>query len=188
MSDLMCQTVPLSALMHRESRFVPAAPHPAAAITAAPAPDEYARGLADGQQVAAAAFEADRTALQKLLADANVLQPDTSAELAALIGETVVRLVEQVVGSVDVDRRFLEKQIARAVAFITEADAARTIWLNPADHALLSGAAIGMDMKADPDLPRGTLRIDCSDSWIEHGTALGIEKLRALLCCEGAQP
>jgi flagellar assembly protein FliH len=143
--------------------------------------DPYARGLADGQELAAAAFEVDRMTFEKLILSADVLQPETPEETAALIRETVLRLVVQIVGNITIDTVFLEQQVLQATALISEADCARTIWLNPEDHALLVKTDLALVKKIDPLLPRGNLRIDCSDGWIEHGVAIGIEKLRSLI-------
>jgi flagellar assembly protein FliH len=181
MFDAPCQTVPFTAIMQTARPFVPMV-HDAPATAGRPVqPDEYARGVADGQEIAAAVFEADRMALQQLVAGTDALRPETNGEIAALMTETVLRLVEQIVGNVTIDTAFLEQRITEATALINDADAARTIWLNPVDHALLAETDVGSTKKVDPQLPRGNLRIDCSDSWIEHGSAIGIEKLRTLL-------
>jgi flagellar assembly protein FliH len=185
MSDAAYQPVPFAALMHRAGAFVPTLLQSLAAPAAPPEDDGYARGLADGQAMAASAFDADRMALQQLLAAAGEFQSEGNDELSALIGETVLRLVEQIVGKIEIDTGFLEWQIAKATALITEADAARTIWLNPVDYALLEQTDLSLEKKIDPQLPRGAMRIDCSESWIEHGAAIGLDKLRALLAAEG---
>jgi flagellar assembly protein FliH len=185
MYDDRCQTVSFATIMQSGRAFVPTILYGQAAPEEPVQDDAYARGLADGQEIAAAAFEADRVALQKLVASANALQPEANDEVAALMSETVLRLVEQIVGKVTIDTAFLEQQIALATDLISEADAARTIWLNPDDHALLVDIDLGLTKNVDPQLKRGNLRIDCSDSWIEHGSTIGIEKLRHLLGNKG---
>lgn len=148
-------------------------------------PDEYARGLADGQQMAEAAFEAERTAFQKLLANAQAFQSEAGPELSLLLRETVVRLVGQITDGVTIDEDLLNKQIARAVDIITEADEARHILLHPDDAALVGKTVGKLAVRSDPSLSRATIRIECSQGWIEHGVALGIERLREALHCEG---
>lgn len=149
------------------------------------APDEYARGLADGQQMAEAAFEAERTAMQRLLANAQAFQCDAGPELSLLLRETVVRLVGQITDGVTIDEALLNKQIARAVDIITEADEARHILLHPDDAALVGDTIGKLCVRSDPSLPRAMVRIECSHGWIEHGVALGMDRLRELLHCEG---
>lgn len=148
-------------------------------------PDEYARGLADGQEMAEAAFDAERLALQKLLANAQAFQSEAGPELSLLLRETVVRLVGQITDGVTIDEELLNRQIARAVDIITEADEARQILLHPADAALVGKTVGKLAVRSDPSLSRATIRIECSQGWIEHGVALGIERLREALHCEG---
>lgn len=185
MSDAGYQPVPFAALMKRAGAFVPTVLHSLALPPAPIEDDGYARGLADGQSIAASVFDTDRVALQQLLTASGELHSEGNDELSALIGETVLRLVEQLVGKIEIDTGFLEWQVAKATALITEADAARTIWLNPLDHALLAQTELSLEKKIDPQLPRGSIRIDCSDSWIEHGVAIGLDKLRTMLAAEG---
>ena len=147
--------------------------------------DPYARGLADGQQMAAAAFAIERRQLQELIAAAEVLQPEPSDELAVLIGETVETLVTQIVGNAPIDSKLLNARAKQAADLIAECDAARTIWLHPDDVALLDKDAFAMDVLADPKAERGSVRIDCSAGWIEHGTALYLDQLRVELGLAG---
>ena len=148
-------------------------------------PDEYARGLADGQQIAGAAFEAERTSLQKLLANAQAFQTEAGPELSLLLRETVVRLVGQITDGITIDENMLDRQVARAVEIITEADEARHIVLHPDDAALVGNIIGKLTVRTDPAMSRGMVRIECSQGWIEHGVALGMERLRELLHCEG---
>lgn len=147
--------------------------------------DEYARGLADGQQMAEAAFAAERASMHKLLSNAQAFQTDAGPELSLLLRETVVGLVGQITEGVKIDETMLNKQIARAVDIITEADEARHILLHPEDAALVGDSIGKLTVRSDPSLPRAMVRIECSQGWIEHGVALGMERLRELLHCEG---
>jgi flagellar assembly protein FliH len=149
--------------------------------------DDYARGLADGQQIADAAFETERVALQKLLFNAEALRPDDNEELAFLLRETVMRLVRKIVGEVSTDTQFLDQQIQQALSCLTEADNARTLLLHPEDIELLADAKLPLSVKADSDLPRGAVRIACSDGWIEHGTGFSLDRLNEQLSATGGQ-
>ena len=68
---------------------------------------------------------------------------------------------------------------------VAEADKARTLWVNPADAALLVDAAIALPIEADPSMTRGTVRVETSAGWIEHGRAVYLNELRAALGSEG---
>lgn len=145
------------------------------------AEDAFALGYAEGERAARATFDVERDAMAALLAAAQALQPEPSEELAAMIATTVERLVTEIVGQVDIDRSWMLSRIERAVAHIGEADAARTLWLHPHDLALLDGLDFPIDLRADPELERGALRIDCSSGWIEDSRSQHLDALRATL-------
>jgi flagellar assembly protein FliH len=144
--------------------------------------DDYGLGFENGRRASEEAFSVERTALLSLLEKANALRPEPSEELALLIGETVYRLVSDIVGQVEVDRDCLARRASAAAAIVAECDNARTLCVNPEDIKLLDGLETSLTIVGDPSLPRGDLRIDCSAGWIEHGTSLYLEALRSELC------
>jgi flagellar assembly protein FliH len=146
-----------------------------------PVADLYALGFDEGQQMAAQAFEIERAALMKLIASANTLQSEPSEELAVLIGEAVERLVSEIIGTAPIDRDWLNTHAKRAADMIAECDSARTMWVHPDDLPLIDSNLISLTLMADPQAERGSIRIDCSTGWIEHGTALYLEELRTEL-------
>ncbi|MGN6691799.1 MAG: FliH/SctL family protein [Sphingopyxis sp.] len=154
-------------------------------VEAEAADDPFARGLAEGQRLAEAAFAVEREQLLALVAGAEALQDEPSEELAQLIAETVERLVRQIVGQAPIDAEWLQAQADIAAAMVAEADKARTLWVNPADAALLVDAAIALPIEADPSMTRGTVRVETSAGWIEHGRAVYLNELRAALGSEG---
>ena len=149
--------------------------------------DPYARGITEGQEIAEAAFALERAQYIALLSAAEALQDEPSDELAVLIAETVERLVSDIVGSVNIDRDALNARARCAADLIAECDAARTVWVHPEDVALFDVDAIGPSVMANPRAARGSIRIDCSAGWIEHGTSLYLEQLRAGLGLEEAE-
>lgn len=158
---------------------------PAAYDDEVEADDPFALGLAEGQRLAEAAFTVERGQLLALVAGAEALQDEPSEELAQLIAETVERLVRQIVDSAPIDAEWLRVQAETAAAMVAEADKARTLWVNPADAALLVDAPIALPIEADPAMARGTVRIETSAGWIEHGRAVYLNELRAALGGEG---
>jgi len=197
MSDRAAETtaISLAAVMAQGRGFrplhfgaTPAAeivPVEAAHADAGAANDPFAQGLAEGQRLAEAAFAVERQQLLALIASAEALQDEPSEELAQLIAETVERLVRQIVGQAPIDAEWLQGQADIAAAMVAEADKARTLWVNPADAALLMDAAIALPIEADPSMTRGTIRIETSAGWIEHGRAVYLGELRAALGGEG---
>ena len=146
-----------------------------------PEGDDYATGYADGACAATAAFDIERNALQRLFSSLAVLQPEPSEELAALIAATVERLVTDIVGASPIDRDWLATRVARAISCIEEADAARTLWLHPDDAALIGDIGLAIDIRCDPVLERGSLRLDCSSGWVEDSRSAHLDALRAAL-------
>ena len=143
--------------------------------------DHYKQGFEDGRRAAEEAFSAERAALLSLVEKANALQPEPSEELAMLIGDTVYRLVTDIVGQVEIDRDCLARRATAAAGLVAECDNARTLCVNPDDLPLLEGLVTTLALSGDASLSRGDIRIDCSAGWIEHGTSLYLDALRSEL-------
>lgn len=143
--------------------------------------DPYSAGLADGQQMAEAAFSVERAQLHELIRSAEALRFEDNAEIAFLLDGIIRDIVTAVLGDVVIDSALLKRQIETATHLLTEADRNRTLRMNPDDMQLLDGADLPMPCIADPDLPRATLRIECSEGWIEHGPAFALERLQRAL-------
>lgn len=193
MSDRAAQSgfapVSLTEAMARGSGFRPMSFAPAA-HAAQPAEDRFdepdvddpfALGLAEGQRLAEAAFVAERHQLLALLAGAEALQDEPSEELAQLIAETVERLVRQIVDTAPIDAEWLQAQAETAAAMVADADKARTLWVHPDDAALLTDAPLAMAIESDAAMVRGTVRLETSTGWIEHGRAVYLDELRTAL-------
>ncbi|SEH16385.1 flagellar assembly protein FliH [Sphingopyxis sp. YR583] len=168
----------------RPISFAPSAyaPQPVEESIDEPALDDpFALGLAEGQRLAEAAFVAERHQLLALLAGAEALQDEPSEELAQLIATTVERLVRQIVATAPIDTEWLQAQVDTATAMIADADKARTLRVHPDDAALLADAPLAMAIESDAAMMRGTVRIETSTGWIEHGRAVYIDELRTAL-------
>lgn len=162
----------------RETDHIPAAP--------ADVDDPFALGLAEGQRLAEAAFVAERHQLLALLAGAEALQDEPSEELAQLIAETVERLVCQIVATAPIDAEWLQAQAETAAAMVADADKARILWVHPDDAALLADCPLTLAIESDPAMLRGTIRLETSTGWIEHGRAVYLDELRSALGTGGS--
>ncbi|MDK2760197.1 MAG: flagellar biosynthetic protein [Sphingopyxis sp.] len=143
--------------------------------------DPFARGLAEGQRLAEAGFVAERHQLLALLASAEALQDEPSEELAQLIAETVERLVRQIVAAAPIDAEWLQAQAETAAAMVADADKARTLWVHPDDAVLLAECPLTLTIESDAAMVRGTVRLETTTGWIEHGRAVYLDELRAAL-------
>jgi flagellar assembly protein FliH len=150
--------------------------------------DAFAKGFEAGEQAASETISAERESFKRLVESASAFQPEPSEELAALIAETVCRLVEEIVGSTVIDNERLAERAAAAAQLISECDANRTLFAHPDDVEYLQSSAIALAIKPDATVERGGLRIDCSAGWIEHGSSLYLEALRAELGVERGEP
>lgn len=146
-----------------------------------PADDPFARGLAEGQRIAETAHQMEREKLLALITSCQALQDEPSEELAQLIAETVERLVHQIVATAPIDGPWLKTQAEIAASMVAEADKVRTLWVHPADAALLYDCQLKLPVESDANMMRGTVRIETSAGWIEHGRAVYLDELRAAL-------
>lgn len=154
---------------------------PVAGPTPEPMDDPFARGLAEGQRIAEAAHQVEREQYLSIITSLQQVQDEPSEELAQLIAETVERLVRQIVITAPIDADWLKQQAEVAASMVAEADKARTLWLNPADAALLYDSDMKLPIEVDAKMMRGTVRIESSAGWIEHGRAVYLDELRAAL-------
>jgi flagellar assembly protein FliH len=131
-------------------------------------------------------LEEERSALARLAASLEALKPENSDGLAALLANTVKRLVTQIVGEVEINADTLQERVQAIAAMIAEETAPKRLRLHPTDAARLQGATLPLDMVADPMLAPGTIVLDTGSGWIEDGPHVRLEKLRAQLDRLGA--
>jgi flagellar assembly protein FliH len=143
--------------------------------------DQYKIGFLAGQTSAQEGFEIERAQYNALIASAQAIQSEASDELAALIAAAVSHLVHKITGSTPIDGEWLNRHASSAAALVSDCDMARTLWVHPDDMELIDQAAIGLTLMADPGSERGSISIECSQGWIEHGRALYLDRLSGLL-------
>ncbi|HWW64297.1 MAG TPA: FliH/SctL family protein [Sphingomonadaceae bacterium] len=146
----------------------------------------YSDGFNEGRRVAEKEYAAERDAVARLAETLQALEPEPSGALAALLAETVERLVRQIVGEVAIDGEILLERAANAAALIAEEASPARMRLHPDDLARLDGADLPVEKVADPALAPGTVLLETGEGWIEDGPAAGLEKLRIALDRMGA--
>lgn len=187
MSDAAFAKVDLLSALPKAAPFRPLLAHALrkpASDTVQHAADAFSEGFAAGHRTATEALSEECAQLRALLTKAEALQPEASDAVAALIAETVLRLVTDIVGNAPVDQALLETRIAQAMAVITECDAARALILNPDDASLLNNSDIPLPICSDATMARGDLRIECASGSIEHGVSHHLAALRLALGTE----
>jgi flagellar assembly protein FliH len=143
--------------------------------------DAFAAGFDEGQRVLLEAVAHERQALAELAGALETLQPESSGALAAMLAETVDRLVRQIVGEVTLDAETLLARCEAAAALIGDEVKPATLKLNPIDAERLDGASLPVPMAADESVAPGMLLLETAQGWIEDGPAVRLERLRSAL-------
>ncbi|WP_347271572.1 FliH/SctL family protein [Rhizorhabdus histidinilytica] len=170
----------------RASDFAPSAM--ASAPEDDPAPDieairaeAFAEGFDHGRQAVLAEFAREREALAQLIRSAEALQPEPAGPLAAVLAETVARLVRQVVGEVRIDPATLRERAETIAEMVTAESGPARLRLHPDDIAMLDGVDLGLPVAPDHHLASGTIILESGEGWIEDGPQVRLARLRAQL-------
>ena len=146
----------------------------------------YTDGLNEGRRLAMIEMEEERAALHRLAGSLEGLNPEGSDGLAAMLANSVKRLVTQIVGEVEINADTLRERTQAVAAMIAEETAPTRLRLHPTDVIRLQGANIAVEMVGDPMLAPGTIVLDTGTGWVEDGPHVRLEKLRAQLDRLGA--
>ncbi|MCC4252308.1 MAG: FliH/SctL family protein [Pseudomonadota bacterium] len=141
----------------------------------------FTLGFDEGCRITAEANAADVDARARLAEALELLSPAPSGMLSTMLSATVVRLVEQIVGEVEIDLERLVQRCDTVAAFIESNQDKSALHLHPDDVALLEGEAIGVPMIADKAMHRGCVRLETADGWVEDGPDVRLSRLRALM-------
>jgi len=147
--------------------------------------DSFAQGFDAGRRTAELEFAGERQAIARLAEQLEALRPEPTSALAALIAETVERLVTQIVGTVEIDKTLLQQRAETAARLIGEDTEPAKLRVHPDDLPLLDAARIPVPLLGDETLRRGSIVLDTGDGWIEDGPSVRLERLRAALDCFG---
>lgn len=143
--------------------------------------DAFTMGFDEGSRVATEANGAEAEARNRLAQALELLAPAPSGMLSTMLSATVVRLVEQIVGEVEIDIERLLQRCDTVAAFIEDNDQKGALHLHPEDIALLEGEEIGVRLVGDSNMHRGCVRLETADGWVEDGPDVRLHRLRALL-------
>ena len=143
--------------------------------------EAFAAGIEQGRQEAILEFARDREALAQLIRSAEALQPEPSGPLAAVLTETVTRMVRQIVGEVQIDPATLKERAESVAELVTAESGPARLRLHPNDIAMLEGCDLGLPIAPDHHLASGTIILETGEGWIEDGPQVRIARLRAQL-------
>jgi len=147
------------------------------AVRAAAIAQGFAAGIEAGRREA----DKEREALQRLAIGLEMLRPEPTIGLGAMIATTVERLVREVMGEVEIDVDTLMDRAQAAAALIGEETRPAVLKLNPEDLVRLGNADLPVGVEADPTLAPGDLRLETGAGAIEDGPSVRLERLRVAL-------
>jgi len=142
--------------------------------------EAFLQGFREGERVARESADADNEARILLANAVQHIAQSGEGTLAAMLSQAVIRLVGQIMGDVSLDEAVLKDRCA-AVAACIDSDEAHVLEVSPDDLHLLEEEATGVTLAANPDLPRGTVRLATADGWVEDGPDVRLARLKALL-------
>lgn len=143
--------------------------------------EAFTMGFDEGNRIATEAAAADMDAITRLATSLEMLAPAPSGMLSTLLSATVVRLVQQIVGEVEIDIERLLQRCDTVAAFIESDDSKGALFIHPEDMPLLEGHEIGVRLVPDPAMHRGCVRLETADGWVEDGPDVRLARLRALM-------
>lgn len=143
--------------------------------------EAFTMGFEEGCRITSEA-QADAVEAQGRLAEAlELLAPAPSGMLSTMLSATVVRLVEQIVGEVEIDMDRLVQRCDTVAAFIEGNQDRSALHVHPDDAEMLKDETIGVPLVADQTMQRGCVRLETMDGWVEDGPDVRLSRLRALL-------
>ena len=179
---MILSSLPLAALAQR-SGFAPdprfAGRHMPAA--AAPVPDDplararaegYAAGCAETQQAADHAATESAAARSRIELALARLDTEQTEQLRQRLFAAIEALCEASLAPLRLDPDALAARVNRAAAMLARADDDRVLRLHPADLALVADRLPeGLEVRPDPALERGALRLETANGGVEDGPA-----------------
>jgi flagellar assembly protein FliH len=143
--------------------------------------EAFTMGFDEGCRVTAQTHGQESEARTRLTEALETLAPAPSGMLSTMLSATVVRLVEQIVGEVEIDIERLVQRCDTVAAFIEDNEGKSALHLHPDDITLLEGETIGVKLVADKAMHRGCVRLETADGWVEDGPDVRLARLRALM-------
>jgi len=147
--------------------------------------EAFAEGFEQGRQSNLEEFIRSRDAIAALLRSAEALQPEPHGPLAALLTETVTRLVRQIVGEVQIDAATLRARAEAVAELVTAESGPARLRMHPDDIALLEGLDLPLPVAPDHHLASGTILLETGEGWIEDGPQVRLARLRQQLDAMG---
>lgn len=132
----------------------------------------YAAGCAETQRAADDAAAEQAEARGKIELTLARLDAEQQELLRRKLFTAIEVLCEGSLAPLLLDRDALAARVERAAAMLARADDERVLRLHPADVELIGDALpAGLELRADPALERGALRLETTNGGVEDGPA-----------------
>lgn len=132
----------------------------------------WSAAMAEAEARAAAREGEDAAAREGLVLAFARMDRAMEEEMRLRLRDTVAALCESALAPIALDQDALLTRIERAVAMLARADDERVIRLNPEDMRLIAPRlAAEWQVRADPALERGGLRVESANGGVEDGPA-----------------
>lgn len=145
------------------------------------AQEAFVQGFQEGERVTREAAALDDSARAELAQAITLLAQSGEGAMAAMLSHAVIRLVTQIIGEVPIDEHLLKARCEAVAACIDGDDAKAVLEVNPEDLPLLQAEEVGIALAANPELPRGSVRLATADGWVEDGPDVRLDRLKALM-------
>jgi flagellar assembly protein FliH len=147
--------------------------------------EAFAAGFQQGRETTAMELMGERKAVADLIRAAKALQPEAAGPLAAVLAETVARLVRQVVGETVIDTETLHERALSIAEMVGAESGPARLRMHPDDIARLDGHDLPVALAPDHHLAHGAMVLETGEGWIEDGPEVRLAKLRAQLDAMG---
>lgn len=145
------------------------------------ATDQFGEGYAAAALTAKAEFAAERAMLVALVDAAAAMMPADPEALGALLSETVLRLVSDVVGSVAVDELLLKERALALAAAIHGPEGPVILRVHPDCVVLLDGLRADICVVGDEAVAPGQIVMAMGNGGAEDGVYSALERVRVAL-------
>lgn len=138
----------------------------------------YEQGVADATAAAQAAGERDRALLATLAAELGAAARIDRETIASQLRQTVLMLVEQLVGEIGVSPERLVARVEAASELLADAHESAMLRVHPDDVVLLTEALPSTIFPVgDSNVARGSFVLEAASTIVEDGPALWLEQL-----------
>ena len=159
-----------------------AAPQDAHAAIDAARAEGFAEGMAAAERMAAERGEADAQALARIAAGLETMTGFDRDALASRLRQTVLFLVNRLVGETGISGELLAQRIDVAAGLLADSAEAAVLKLSPEDLPLIeSQVPAGLTPMADASIERGGFRIETRTTSIEDSPGAWLSQLAAAL-------